>query len=210
MRNFVWQMDAQLENIKRIAGEQFMKLGIRAVSMDDISSVIGISKKTLYQYISNKEELVDSCVTEFIQQEKNMFLHLRENSVDAIDEMSQIARYIVSLFRQMRPTLLIDLKKYYTGTWHKITNMQSKFVKEQIKNNLERGIQEGYYRSNIDPEIISSLYVEKAFSITSDSIFPPHKFDSDKLIEQHMLYHLYGILSEEGIAHFNKIKLFNS
>lgn len=50
------------EKILKISMEEFKSKGIRAVKMDDIAALLGISKRTLYEIYSNKEELLLECV----------------------------------------------------------------------------------------------------------------------------------------------------
>jgi len=54
------------------------KYGIKSVTMDDVAHEIGISKKTLYEYFSDKQHLVNAVVEQEIifndlrlQQQKN-------------------------------------------------------------------------------------------------------------------------------------------
>ncbi|NTW32950.1 MAG: TetR/AcrR family transcriptional regulator, partial [Bacteroidetes bacterium] len=49
------------EIIKKVL-ELYMKFGIKSVSMDDAARELGISKKTLYQYFKDKDELVKKVV----------------------------------------------------------------------------------------------------------------------------------------------------
>jgi AcrR family transcriptional regulator len=176
--------------------------------MDDISNDMGISKKTLYQLIATKEQLVDEAITDFITKEESVISHLKETSTDALHEMTQVAQHIVEIFGQIRPILINDLQKYYKKTWNKVRQMQNAFVKDQIRENIKRGIKEGVYRKDIDPDIISSLYVEKSWALTNNTVFSPSEYDRDKLVKQHMLYHIHGILSELGRTQFKTIKIF--
>lgn len=196
------------QSIINNATERFLRLGIRSVSMDDLSTDMGISKKTLYQLISTKDQLVDEAIADFIKREEGMINHLNEHATDALDAMTQIANHVVEIFGQIRPILINDLQKYNKKTWSKIRQMQISFIKEQIKDNLKRGIAEGVYRQEIDPDIISSLYVEKAWSIINQTLFSFNNYDRDVLIKQHMLYHIYGILSQMGRIQFEKTKIF--
>ena len=50
------------QKILSIAIELFNERGVRAVKMDDISSELSISKRTLYEIYENKEELLYECV----------------------------------------------------------------------------------------------------------------------------------------------------
>ena len=117
--------------IREFAIAQFMQYGVKSVSMDDISGQLGISKKTLYKHFSNKEELIDMCMSDFIRKEKQLINHLQDTSDDAIHAMKNITEHIMSTFRIMRPQLLYELQKYYKKVWKKIIDMQSIFIKEQ-------------------------------------------------------------------------------
>ena len=50
------------ERIVSVALKAFLKEGIRAITMDDVASLMGISKRTLYELFPDKEQLVLSCV----------------------------------------------------------------------------------------------------------------------------------------------------
>lgn len=176
--------------------------------MSEISSMLGISKKTLYQHFQNKEELVDRCVSEFLLREEKLMRHLQETSIDAIDEMKNIAHHIISHFRMMKPIFINDLQKYYKSVWTKIMKMQSGFIKDQMRANLERGKQEGYYRMNLNSNVISDLYVQKAWYISNNPEHPELK-NMEEFFEQHLLYHLYGILSKKGVKQMENLKLFD-
>lgn len=55
-------MDTVKENIIQVAGEQFHRMGIRNVSIDDVCAELRMSKKTFYQHFSKKEDLIDSVI----------------------------------------------------------------------------------------------------------------------------------------------------
>lgn len=203
-------MEKVLENIVEAASERFMQLGIRSVSMDELSADLGISKKTLYKAINNKEELVDLVITQKIAEEKSLFSHISSYSINAVDEMTQIAKYAITMFSTIRPTVIHDLQKYYHASWEKVLQLQSTFIKDQIEVNLKRGIEEGSYRANIDPNVVAELYVVKAKSLTNQALLKLNNKDRENFITQHMLYHIHGILSEAGREQFKMNKNLKS
>ncbi len=191
------------------ARESFMKLGIRSVSMDDLSSRLGISKKTIYQYVANKQDLVNQIITRHTELERELMRTIKEQSGDAIDELIHITQHVSQLFRTMRPTMLYDLQKYYKNSWQKVKVLHQEFVQQLIVENLKRGMNEGYYRSEIDIEIISKLYVVQSQAIIDENIFPLNEHRSDRLIEQLIKYHLHGILSPKGVEHLRSFPPYN-
>ena len=185
---------------------QFMSYGVKSVSMDDLSTQMGISKKTIYKYFNGKEELINSCLTHYLRQEEQLLHHLEHSSADAVEDMIRTSEHFMNNFRVMQPGVLYELQKYYKTVWQKIIDWESEFIRQRISNNLKRGMSEGLYRDNIDPEIVSDLYVQHIYHIVSNT----KKFEKlglSKTLHQHILYHLHGILSTSGIAHVEKLNL---
>ncbi len=183
-----------------------MSYGFKSVSMDDLSTQMGISKKTIYKYFDGKEELISSCVTDYLRLEEQLLHHLEQSSADAVEDMIKTSEHFMNTFRMMQPGNLYELQKYYKSVWQQIIDWESQFIKQRISNNLKRGISEGLYRDNIDPEIISDLYVQHIYQIVSNTK-KYEKLGLDKILHQHILYHMHGILSVFGVAHVEKLNL---
>jgi len=196
------------ENILQASSDEFMRLGIKSVSMDDISSKLGISKKTLYQLVENKEDLVTQSMENYLKLEKQLMDEVSIKANDAIDEMIQMGHHTVLALRSMKPTVIHDLRKYYQNVWKTIKEFTENVLGERIQLNLEKGIGEGLYRNNIRPDIISRLYVLKSWSLVDESNFSLNDYKIDELIKQHLEYHLAGILSEKGRKQLKNYELF--
>jgi TetR/AcrR family transcriptional regulator, cholesterol catabolism regulator len=189
--------DVQFKLFKRVE-ELFFRLGIRNLTMDDVARELGMSKKTLYLHVENKEDLVRKVILMGIEADKMEQQKIHEISKDAIDEMLGIARYIMDQVQQVKPSLLFELQRYYPEAWALMDDFHTKAIKNWIKANLERGLFEGHYRTDLNPEIIASLYVSASSNMCNERFFPLGKIAFQEIIRQFMLYHLHGILSENG------------
>lgn len=72
----------------------YLKYGVKSVSMDDISEELGISKKTLYQFIESKEDLIKKVVRQHLVNEFSALEKIQNESENALDEMIQIAQFV--------------------------------------------------------------------------------------------------------------------
>ncbi len=189
----------QVSTILASAEKLFMRYGIRSVSMDDIAKELGMSKKTLYQYVENKGDLIESIFENRIDSEKCDMADIIAGAEDAVQEMVQIGNYVIEKLRQLSPNIMFDLQKYYPGTWKKMESLQLKHVYSLIYKNILRGKEEGVYRSNIDPDIVAKLYVAKTSMVVDQDLFPVHQYNMEKLFRQYISYHLHGILSSRGL-----------
>jgi len=197
----VQQTDKEITTILDFTVSQIMRLGIKAVSMDDLSRGMGMSKKTLYEHFSSKYELIEKALLRHILLEEQVINEIHLRAVDAIDEMAQIAEHTVIHFEQISPVLIHDLMKYYQDIWGHVVTHQTQFIQSKIGDNIRRGIEEGYYRGDVDIDVVIRLYGAKSFSLVDETLFDPRKFGRDRLIRQHILYHLHGILSDQGRKH---------
>lgn len=175
-----------------------MRIGIRSVSMDDIARELGVSKKTLYQMVANKHELVNLVLEDDTCNDIAVLKENRLNSADAIDEFLRNSRYFIRQMRQVSPTALHDLRKYYPELFHgQIKNHQSEFQRS-VSVNLERGMEEGLYRDDIDVDVIASLYVGMTMMVIDRGEFPAHDRPLSDIMRQHSTYHFNGIVNRFG------------
>jgi AcrR family transcriptional regulator len=190
------------EKLVRTATELYLRYGVKSVSMDDISRELGISKKTLYQYVENKRDLVQKVMASHLNSEKCMMEEIRGEARDAVEEMVLIARYVLSIFKQVSPGTMYDLKKYYRKVWDEWEVFHKEHIFKAIRQNLINGIDQGLYREKMNPDIVARLYVAKASVITDEEIFPPSMFKREELFLQYVHYHMHGILSNVGKEKF--------
>ncbi len=187
------------QSILAKAEQLFKKYGIKSVTMDDLARALGISKKTLYQHVPNKAELIHEILSNYTCSEKDALDQIRQQARDAVEEMLHIARFVVEMLRDMSDTVLYDLQKYYRQSWEMIQRLHKEHIYEVIRSNLVRGQQEGLYREDIDPSIIARLYVSKTLHVVDEDLFPKGQFRKEEVVRQHILYHIRGVSSEAGL-----------
>jgi Transcriptional regulator len=194
----------QKQNVLHKVTEMFMRYGIKSVTMDDISRNLGMSKKTLYQYIDNKADLLQQVFQQHIEDETTAMESIVEESKDAIDEILNIAKYITNLLREMSPNTLYDLQKYYREVWDLMEELHQQHIYKVIHNNIERGVKEALYRADIDADIIARLYVSCNKVIVDESVFPLKQYNTERLFLEHIKYHIFGIASKKGLQLLDK------
>jgi len=182
----------------------FMKYGIKSISMDDIAKDLGMSKKTIYNFVDNKDDLVLSVLQSHSIEEKEMVQNIRSVAQNAIEEMASIAKYVLQHMREMKPTLMYDLKKYHFQSWNFLTKDHFAFIEDAIQQNISRGKKEGLYRSKIDETIHSKIYVSMARIMVDEEVFPIKEYDKGDIYENYFIYHMNGIMNEDGRTELNK------
>src|SRR6266446_2059660 len=127
------------ERILQKAHELFMRYGVRSVSMDDIAAQLGMSKKTVYQFYTDKEELVDAVLSGILENNRKQCLADRHRAENAIHEVFQAFDMIQDMFTNMNPSIVFDLEKYHPEVSKKLQHHKHVFMYQVIKQNLEKG-----------------------------------------------------------------------
>jgi AcrR family transcriptional regulator len=172
--------------------------------MDDLSSELGISKKTLYQAICNKNELIEKIFTVQIQKEKEILEQTTSQSTDAIEELLLIAQRKIDILKKLSKSTIFDLKKYHKNTWNSIESLHQKYMLEVLIKNLKKGISQDLYRKNINPEIVARIHLGQSLAIMDERLFPRNFSNFNQVPLQAIECHLRGIVTEKGLEVFNQ------
>ena len=181
-----------------------MKFGIKSITMDEISRELGISKKTLYNFVSDKDELVGKVLDYEIEIRKKQIYSCSKASFNAIEQLLEISEYMNKLIRDQNPATEHDLKKYYPHHYRQIVKARREGIYNYILKNLKKGKEEGLYRENLNAGIISKLYLSRAESIHLNDLFTVEEFTSWTLFLELITYHIRGISTRKGIVVFEK------
>jgi AcrR family transcriptional regulator len=194
------------ERIRHKADELFRRYGIRSVTMDEIATQLGISKKTIYQYFADKDQLVDAIAVDEIRFSQDCCLKDMAESSNAIDEIFKVMEFVEIMFRNMNPSMIHDLEKYHPNGYKRFLEHKNKFLFDMIKRNLERGIKEELYRPEINVEIITRYRLESMMIAFNAELFPPSKFNLAVLQQEIIEHFLYGLATLKGYKLILKYK----
>lgn len=197
-------MNDDIKNILLKVRELYLKYGIKSITMDDVASELGISKKTLYQYVTDKDDLVGKFIDNEIALRKEEICKCFNIGFNAIEELVEISVFMNKIMRDQNPATEYDLKKYYPQHYQKIVKTRREGIYNYILLNLKKGIKEGLYRKDLNEEIIAKLYLSRAESIHINDLFTIEEYTSIKLFVELLTYHIRGIATEKGIIVLEK------
>ncbi len=194
------------EKIIDKASELFLSLGFKSVTMDEIANELGISKKTLYKYFSNKLALVEETTSKF---HESCFLGIETISnqgYNAIEENFKIKNMFKEMFKNAASSPIYQLKKYYPKIHEKAMQKEIVMFSECLKKNVEKGILEGYYRNDIDIGLVTQFYFYLVFGVHENTI---DNHQLPKIEQQALAYHTRAIATEKGVKEL-EIQLKNN
>lgn len=198
--------DPKFREILEKTVELFYEFGIRNMNMDDISRSLGISKKTLYQYVKSKEDLIEKLFYYDEMKWDNEFSKIRQEDLNAIDILIRVSLLVFDEMGRLNSKLKFELKKYYEPIYYQFMVRKQNHIFSHISRNLEKGIKEGLYRSDVNVELVAGLYVRNLVEMHNKDYCFVENITFDQVFEVMFENHIRAISSPEGIAYFEKRK----
>lgn len=200
-------MNEDQKRILQKVRDLYMRYGIKSITMDDVAKELGISKKTLYQFVSDKEDLVGKFVDFEVERRQAEICNCFKMNLNAIDAIFNISFFMIKIMKEENPSTEYDLKKYHPVQYQKLQNARREGMYKYILLNLKQGKEEGLYRQNMKEELIAKLYLTRAENIHFTDLFTTEELTSKDLFVELLSYHIRGIATEKGIKVLeNKIK----
>jgi len=197
------------ERIMQAAHNLFYQYGIRSITMDDIAKHLSISKKTIYQFFEEKDEIVGACCTGDLKDHGCRMEDITKNSKDAVHEIIECMNYLGEMFSGMNPNLFYDLQKFHPDSWKSFRNFKEQKLMQMVENNLRRGIKEELYRPDINIKVLAKLRIEQVELAMNPHVFPPGKFNLKEVQLAILDHFIHGITTIKGHKLINKYKKIN-
>ena len=192
------------DRILQKADELFKRYGIRAVTLDEISNVLGISKKTIYQSFEDKDALVDAVMMKKFEKDYEKCEMCSIDAKNAIDEIFKLMENMDEDIKGINPIILFDLKKFHFKTYQKFQQHMHQNLMQMIVANLKRGVAEGLYRDDMNFEIISRFRMSSIWLLFDTEIFPPKSFELSKIFREISELFLHGLVNNKGLKTIEK------
>jgi len=194
------------ERILLKAHELFNRYGIRSVSMDDIAAQLGMSKKTLYQYYTDKDELVKAVFTSVMEHNQSQCSIDQKRAENPIHEVFLAFDMVKEMFANMNPSILYDMEKYHPITFKKFQEYKNGFMYGLIRSNIERGMKEELYRSDIDVDICTRFRINSIMLSFDSEVYPNNRTHLVHIEQQLLELFLYGLATPKGQKLIQKYK----
>lgn len=176
----------------------FLKYGIRSLNMDDIARHLGISKKTLYLYFNDKNDIIESGFKLRMEVDKFCVHSIQEQKDNAIEELLEITETLSANMQSMHPSIWFDLNKYHPNAFKMFEQYKNTFIYESVLKNLKKGLEQGLYRKEIKPELIAKFYVSKIELMFDAEFFMNLNLNPVEVHRENIIYHLHGIVNKKG------------
>ncbi|MBN3583765.1 TetR/AcrR family transcriptional regulator [Algoriphagus aestuarii] len=186
------------QKILDVAVEQFSRYGVRTVTMEDIARLSGVSKKTIYQEFKDKKELVKMAFGMLLNQDQERLASILSDGDGVIEHLIYTSKMIRERLGNMNPMAILEVQRYFPDAWEMFECFRDEIIVTDIVNVLERGKNLGYFREEINSEILARMRVNQISAAFDPSNFNNLAYSFLDLHLEMMNHFLHGIFTEKG------------
>ncbi len=186
-------------SIIETATRLFLANGIRNIRMDDIASEMSISKRTIYEQLVNKDNLIRYSLDNLIRKQReasDTILGANNNVVEAIIAFLKKGNEILL---SINPLFFKDLKRYYPEIWEEMVRRNNQSNYQTTRELLARGVKEGFYRKEININLVARIFVEQLNIFSNHEFFSSGEFSVTEVFNNLVINYTRGIATPEGV-----------
>ena len=196
--------DLMEEKILLYASDRFFRRDLR-FTMESVAKDLSISKKTLYKYFKNKDDLLDGVVGSFKKEITDKFESTFNDRKDTFVAMCEVFTFLAfKLGLKIDHHLLTDIKKIYPRIWEDIYIFRSKQINKYFPKIIKSGIQNGYIRKDVNIQLAFSIFFSSINNIITPEFLMESSIPPGAAIKEILTIFFYGITTTKGKKKFNK------
>ena len=177
---------------------QVFKIEGLRLSLDEVAEKMGITKKTLYNHFSSKDELLQECVHSLITELQASVAVMNDEKLNAVTALRKGFEALSVFFYALSPMFFNDMKRLYPEMASTEHAAGFGVFRENVVRNLQKGMEEKTYRNDLDVELISQFFIYSVFGFFISKVLNSSEYSAKSYFKNIVDYHLRALVTERG------------
>lgn len=180
------------DEILRIVAQNIQIYGIKKMNLDLICKELKISKKTIYKYFENKDDMIRCYIKEVLDTDRESTINILKNSMDVSDKCHQI---VYTYHKYKLPFIIMDeIRLDYEDEWNEIKELK-KFKIEAICKVLDEAKKSGEVKKDMDLSIVALMIDQVSEKLMDKEILKSNNLKVNDVLDQVIKIILKGIMN---------------
>ena len=193
------------DRILEFSREKFMQSGFSKVTLDEIASELGMSKKTLYKYFESKEHLLSECVSRSMKTIEEKSSQIMTSDMLFTEKIASVVTLIGSQFGRLSKVGAGDLQRNAPEQWTRIETFRREKILMRFGGLIAQGRAEGFVRADIPDQLVILILLSAVQGIVTPEVLMQHSFSVHDALRAIFTTVFEGILTENGKKTFSSI-----
>ena len=190
------------ERILNAGRESFFALGFSKVTMDELATQLGISKKTMYKYFPSKDDLADAVMNWHLREMAVKIKEIVNADVDYLDKLHNLWMYMAEIYSRVSKQCQDDIRKNRPELWKRIEEFRRESILSNFSKLVDEGVRRGILRSDINKDILVLMYLNATQGIINPDILMKHSFSATEAYKTILSIIFDGILHDSARSQY--------
>ena len=186
------------QRIIEASRERFYAMGFSKVTMDEMASELGISKKTMYKYFPSKDDLIDAITEWQMIRVLGRVKEIVNSPDDFIEKIHNLWSFVGETYSRMSKQYHDDMRRFRPDLWKRIEEFRNQHLIENATKLIDEGIKRGVFREDVNKEILVLHYVSAVQAILCPEVLVQHSFSAEEAFKTILRVTFDGILTDES------------
>ncbi|NEM96427.1 TetR/AcrR family transcriptional regulator [Pontibacter burrus] len=186
-----------LETILEELLQLFKHEGIEANTDSEIVRKLDIRQPTYQELFADRKDMIMQVVRYDIAQQQKEQAAMLDKASNPVEQIMLLLQDGIIRLRDINPVFITDLQ-LYPEAWNASIRYVSENNQQVNAEILNRGILEGYFRKDINLQLVTKIILEQFFMLVNPAVFPPAKYNLAEVFRSIYLYYVRGICTDKG------------
>lgn len=184
------------------AEERFLRAGFNKVTLDELSSELGISKKTMYKFFPSKEDLVRTVIRTLMKRVERNVVAIAESDKPVIQRLAELMLLVGKLFGRVSRAFQLDIQRFTPQLWKEVDKFRNEKILSRIAEMIKEAKREGKFRSDVNDEVVVMMFISSVQSIVNPEVLSQHSFSPKDAM--YTIFHVIfeGSLTDQARSEF--------
>ncbi len=199
------RLDPIKERILNHATERFFREGFSRISIEELAGDLGISKKTVYKYFDNKDDLLSQVVQRLMTEAQVRLLQIMRTNKNSLEKLAEVTTFLGQLVSRVGRPFQLDVQRHAPHIWTRVEEFRRLRISETFGRLMEEGVREGFVKPDVNRHIFMLAYLSAVENIVHPNVLMNESFSAREALETIIRIFFTGVLTPQGWQKFDDL-----
>ncbi len=185
------------QRILDVASSKFLESGITKVTLDEVATELGMSKKTLYKFFPSKDILLHTIVKMMLSRVEKETLSIVDSNEPFENKLTRIIALIGRQVRHLSKQFQLDVQRFAPSLWNEIDKFRRERILCHVKRMFEQAKRENIFRSDLNVDLFYLVVINTVQGIMNPKTLSENSFSAEDAFRGIFRILLEGAFTEE-------------
>jgi AcrR family transcriptional regulator len=192
------QIESNRERILAYVERRLRNEGVASISIDELASSLGMSKKTFYKVFPSKESMIEELVGRIVGELAGRITAIADGPGNFVEKIAALMTFLSSVYRRLAIPLSGEVYRRAPHVWQRVEDFRENMIRRVFTQLLDQGRREGFVRPDVNQSIFMMIYLSAIRTTIRPHVILEQGLSIPDAIEQIFRIFFAGLLTPEG------------